>query len=343
MCHVFKKCYLLDFYCSNRFDFPLLVSHLKLTNEEVPEGILCADSLEAFRTFDGLPPVPDFVLQKRAKAARLAVKSSGTLRQTPGDVHGKNETSQTVADSSVIGVTKSSYGGQDNCSDQQKSALDFPEASSCDVKSKQPKLSVQHTQIWNISDHTPCKTTLRRTKTHPLQMKSNADEDVLKVESRVRRQLFEGVSKADKEDSHPVVSHESQTSGEESAKCDSRVSENISELENKGIISLRSSGIENNETRTLIDTKNKSPENNSPISSRLNKKDGGKFPNWSQQHISYALQKIYARMFGREPKAAHTAEGDCLALLEIIYKQSSVFSFWCDENAVPLQSIGPLY
>ncbi|XP_053380766.1 uncharacterized protein LOC123548603 [Mercenaria mercenaria] len=39
----------------NRFDFPLLVSELKRINQSLDSLLLCADTLEAFRSLDGLP------------------------------------------------------------------------------------------------------------------------------------------------------------------------------------------------------------------------------------------------------------------------------------------------
>lgn len=39
----------------NNFDFPLLVAELKRINQSLDNSLLCADSLEAFRSLDGLP------------------------------------------------------------------------------------------------------------------------------------------------------------------------------------------------------------------------------------------------------------------------------------------------
>ncbi|RUS91726.1 hypothetical protein EGW08_000552 [Elysia chlorotica] len=59
----------------NGYDFPLLVAHLKASHQQVPD-VLCADSLEAFRSFDGLPPVPDFVLRDSRKETKSKVSYS---------------------------------------------------------------------------------------------------------------------------------------------------------------------------------------------------------------------------------------------------------------------------
>lgn len=40
----------------NRFDFPLLVAELKRINQSLDGSLFCADTLEAFRSLDGLPP-----------------------------------------------------------------------------------------------------------------------------------------------------------------------------------------------------------------------------------------------------------------------------------------------
>lgn len=39
----------------NKFDFPLLVAELRRINQSLDKSLLCADSLEAFRSLDGLP------------------------------------------------------------------------------------------------------------------------------------------------------------------------------------------------------------------------------------------------------------------------------------------------
>lgn len=39
----------------NKFDFPLLVAELKRINQSLDKSLLCADTLEAFRSLDGLP------------------------------------------------------------------------------------------------------------------------------------------------------------------------------------------------------------------------------------------------------------------------------------------------
>lgn len=230
---------LLDFHCFNRFHFKLLVAQLRLTNEGVPKDILCAGSLKAFRKFDNLPPVPDSVLEKRAKAAGLDVKSSGTLRQIPRDVRMKKKKNKTFVGSSVIRNRKSSYGGQNSCSYHQ-------EKSSRDVKSKWPKLAAKRTKIQNISEHTPRRSSLREMKRRP------SPSPLIKREGDIRSSL-------------------------------------------------------------------------------------------QKDKNSYSLKNLYARVFGHDYDGAHTAEGDCSALLKIICDQRDEFLPWCDLNAVPLQSITPMY
>lgn len=47
---------------------------------------------------------------------------------------------------------------------------------------------------------------------------------------------------------------------------------------------------------------------------------------------SYKLEDIYERIFDRSIKNSHTAEGDCIALLEIA-QYFDGFEEWVDKNA----------
>ncbi|XP_071096011.1 three prime repair exonuclease 2-like [Haliotis cracherodii] len=46
--------------------------------------------------------------------------------------------------------------------------------------------------------------------------------------------------------------------------------------------------------------------------------------------LSHALQNIYKKVFGRCPASSHTAEGDCVALLEILMAGPAPYLEWMD-------------
>ncbi|XP_005098868.2 three-prime repair exonuclease 1 [Aplysia californica] len=52
----------------------------------------------------------------------------------------------------------------------------------------------------------------------------------------------------------------------------------------------------------------------------------------------YKLINLYQHTFGRAPHNTHTADGDCVALLEIICTMSESFVKWCDKNAFPFRN-----
>lgn len=53
-----------------------------------------------------------------------------------------------------------------------------------------------------------------------------------------------------------------------------------------------------------------------------------------QKHtVSYSLGAVYKRLFGKEIPAAHSAEGDCMALLQIFHKESFACVNWIQKHA----------
>ncbi|KAK7095426.1 uncharacterized protein [Littorina saxatilis] len=72
------------------FDFPLIQAELCIAMQSLPEGveIWCADSLHAFRVLDGLPAVPEWLVQKEnaEKQRRSLVGSENpSKRETPAE------------------------------------------------------------------------------------------------------------------------------------------------------------------------------------------------------------------------------------------------------------------
>ncbi|KAK7505095.1 hypothetical protein BaRGS_00003665 [Batillaria attramentaria] len=84
----------------NRFDFPLLQAEMRAANQPLPAdtGILCADSLEAFRMLDGLPAVPEWVIKKEMKEKkRTNIAMSDTRDSGLKQEQGNNNINELVS------------------------------------------------------------------------------------------------------------------------------------------------------------------------------------------------------------------------------------------------------
>ncbi|XP_022101032.1 uncharacterized protein LOC110984809 [Acanthaster planci] len=59
--------------------------------------------------------------------------------------------------------------------------------------------------------------------------------------------------------------------------------------------------------------------------------------------VSYAMEEIYSRTFGRSVPDAHNAESDAMALIRIMVARADIMCKWMDENAIPFNDIELYY
>lgn len=85
------------------------------------------------------------------------------------------------------------------------------------------------------------------------------------------------------------------------------------------------------EQRCYTDQKRPECSVQDPLSSVPSDKYKGKFG-----PPSFALGKVYKILFGCEMQSAHSAEADCIALVQIFNKRFDTIVPWIDQNAQPL-------
>ncbi|GFN88206.1 three prime repair exonuclease 1 [Plakobranchus ocellatus] len=147
----------------NKFDFPLLVAHLEKGQQMIPEDVLCADSLEAFRAFDGLPPVPEFLQTRGEKSSEDQTSSKrNALNGVPFGNDNLSAASSTEAKDLVNSQSISSpvrKRGLENC---QEPTRDAEQDSRQDDESSGADLKVSMETFWDTSGAaTPAKKTSR--------------------------------------------------------------------------------------------------------------------------------------------------------------------------------------
>lgn len=103
----------------HQFDFPLLQAELCNANHALPieTEIWCADSLEAFRVLDGLPAVPEWLVEKRnAEKQRMKNADHSTSKVQRGDKSSlkKNDTSEGPNDQSASKKVKENNGDSED-------------------------------------------------------------------------------------------------------------------------------------------------------------------------------------------------------------------------------------
>ncbi|BFZ20435.1 hypothetical protein BsWGS_23473 [Bradybaena similaris] len=369
----------------NWFDFPLLVSHLRCGSGEIPGDVLCTDSLEALRTFDGLPAVPEFLLKKKQANSLSSISLTADTQR----INSLKESSETSGDKLKLNKSKNieshdetnnikTHQSRNDSSDNLKRNVETLEISY--MNCKHAKVSPTHTVVWDRTEHTPSVSQM----TKILGPESMNYSNLKKGSSEVKRNLFREDSSSGIEskqlgsDLLPDLGEKMIPAGEESVNFDQNIcpkSVNDSFLFVEGTnnrnISFKN-GTTKSDTSTVINSTSanyntsfstESQGNsggletavkcvgekaaNSPVVAQNHNRLGksvNKFRNiHTPEKLSYSLQNVYVRMFGHQPSACHTAEGDCLALLEILHSKQAEFVSWCDSCAVPLMNISPMY
>ncbi|GFS22097.1 three prime repair exonuclease 1 [Elysia marginata] len=380
----------------NRFDFPLLVSHLKASSQRVPEEVLCADSLEAFRAFDGLPPLPEFV-QKQCKdaEARVAPKPAGftctsnEIEQASGSWSGTDATKQNLSNCKSYtssGLKRELEGCEKEDQHKQKATEEIlaywePPGLSTPAKKVQkfePDAPTKRAVSPQTSDMTARsrqnlfqtlsesgETSASKQTLPPEDMAADSESkfsgsceltetgnEVVKVCPNGDKELSVSLEE-EKEREAEESSPQQNLSSFPSLSDDSEqfLLEAVQQAETALATGGSNSISLTNEKQEPSHENEKHETNGTPSFANLNNSvalGSGKGCADSSlaktMKLSYSLPKLYERVFGQLPQVSHTAEDDCQALLHII-RNSAMHKMpqWCDQRAVPLGSIPPMY
>ena len=85
------------------------------------------------------------------------------------------------------------------------------------------------------------------------------------------------------------------------------------------------------------------PETNRICSSHNNDRNYGNTTQYKRYKNSYKLLEVHKRVVGSYPVNSHTAEDDSIALLRICQKLAPAFIEWANRNAVPINTVEPMY
>lgn len=353
------------------------MSHLRCGGGEISEDVLCTDSLEALRAFDGLPAVPEFLLKKRQANSLSAMSLTADTQR----INSLKESNETSGDKLKLNKTKNieshnetnnikTHQSCNDSSDNLKRTAETLEISY--MNCKHAKVFPTHTAVWDKTEHTPSVSQM----TKILGPESMNYSNLKNRSSEVKRNLFREDSGSGIESNqlglvmHADLGEKIMSTGEESVNFDQNVftkSVNDSVLFVEGTnnknISLKNGTTESDISTVMNGTSTESQGNsrelettvkcggekaaNSPVVTQNHNSLGksvNKFRNiHTPEKLSYSLKNVYSRMFGQQPSSCHTAEGDCLALLEILHSKQAEFVSWCDSCAVPLMNVSPMY
>ena len=71
--------------------------------------------------------------------------------------------------------------------------------------------------------------------------------------------------------------------------------------------------------------------------------DSWEFFNENTSGPGFRLVDIYERCFGNLPPVTNRAEVDCANVVKVVKNYSRIFTEWCDDKAISLESIEPMY
>jgi len=106
----------------------------------------------------------------------------------------------------------------------------------------------------------------------------------------------------------------------------------------------RHQGVENTSTTQMTAT-TKQNEQDSGLSDALAAHDKNKCltQTTAKKKASFQLAAVYKAYFGETIMNAHSAEGDCLALVQIFNREFEELSKWIDQHAIDFSEINPQY
>ena len=383
------------------FDFPLLVAQLKASSHDVPQEVLCADSLEAFRAFDGLSPVPEFVCKRSKNNNEYTTESTSSTSLKNGSLANSEEQLENrveecaetqdpngdVETTSFHGKRLHECGGKHteyNGTTGSGSGATHWEASgeSTPVKKmarlepgpptkqsvsphgleagfRQREADVRQNLFGSspyISGGEDSQQTVAYSQsgaaegTDPSEPETNGQARQKGAGLKCHRELFplEEPDAKSESSSQPNFSSNLSSLSEDSEKL---LLEAVQQAEQAEAGMLNTGSVAGGDQAMLSSKETGQTLNKTPCPPKVKgsvnpKHSPGRADNsgGKPQKVSYSLPKIYMRLFGQEPPASHEAEDDCRTLLKVIQASSkNTFPHWCDQNAVSLSSIEPMY
>ncbi|XP_012938245.1 uncharacterized protein LOC101851949 [Aplysia californica] len=343
----------------NGFDFPLMISELQRADKDIPEHILCADSLEAFRTLDGLSPLSEFLKGKSQQRKRA---QQFKISKTPED---EKET----WNASVVSV-RSPRKSASTKNDPVSPVTQFGQRLSLEEQSGSPARRYVPSgkgveDVRYFDEHTSVSRRAVRQQEPQIQerqLKTSRHTEgeglrrfqssyVIPDERRYDQMYETRTSSTQVRTTRQVVAPKTATDRPETASA-VLPRRGSSELgDHKGSYYRRPGTPV--ERRDLPEARDDSDEEDADedtdedtdvdTGASDKSRDGSGEKKESSKEVSYKLSAVYSRMFGQEPDVSHTAEDDCLTMLKIVHVLSRKFIEWCDANAVPLNSVDPMY
>ncbi|XP_059142836.1 three prime repair exonuclease 2-like [Physella acuta] len=321
----------------NRFDYPLLVSEYLSAKKDVPKDILCVDSLEAFRAFDGLDSDP----RKRKLPA-------SSICQAAQDDQVKN-LCNTASPNKQTKLETGCWNVQEHTPPSTKICVTHPSPKFFEPPDQKARSLTVRRKL-KLGDDGPAGSL-------------NLDQAEQAAWDNFNGSQFDADSFYASSDDHSLLeaaesaeqlyfSPENQNNSADQRKMCNDQTEMTADLPT--YTSCEQSNVEGSDTTAgqEIPTQLENLLENFPKPQHENgdallAKNSQKKP--EPKHVqsnvkkSYKLSDIYFYLFNQQPPDCHTAEGDCLTLLSIIKQKAELFCRWCDEKAVPLTKIGPLY
>lgn len=322
------------------FDYPLLVSEFISAKKYVPRGILCVDSLEAFRAFDGLEPDP----RKRKLPASSTHQAGQDDQGLKNSCITASPNKQTKFETGCWNVQEHTPPSSKNCVAPPSPKFSEPpnqKSTSLTVRRKLKLVDDSPTSSLNLVDQTDEATC---DKSNGSKSSNNAESFSASYDDH---SLLEAVEKAEQEYFSPEKTDNQTKIFADQTEIRADLPAYTSCVQSNGETSDTTAGQEKlTQAENLLENDPKTHCENSEARVAERKKSKNKpDPKHDQSNgkKSYRLSEIYHRLFGQPPSVCHTAEDDCLTLLKIIKQKAQVFCNWCDKKAVPLAEVDPMY
>ena len=362
----------------HNFDFPLLKAELRRLDQALPEGILCADSLEAVRSVEeadiecakslekpkagekfctedsvsgantsGRLPVPTFYTEQQFSnnvTPDLQTTSESHKKNPPPAPCGKRFSSRTTLDDDeLLSVRKRLFlEGAEESGAPQAAPPGSPGTPVSDVV----KSFMEGTQNIKVKkrlfrDSNPCEELCPTTM--PNEMKNQKFEAASKRESDSVDSLSQKTVLYWAEDQEPERSQEAV--GKQFSEERKLVTTEDKVTPTTENASKKDSTEDDFLTEEIERSFKEAETARFQLSSgKRTAKDVVVNPSdTKKQRVSYNLREVHKRIVGYDMRDAHNAESDCLALLRIFHRACNRLCPWVDEFCIPFEKVGPLY
>ena len=350
----------------NRFDFRLLRAELARISKALPDVVLCADTLDAFRCLDGLSPLgrhPQPIQQE----ALDRINSASTTPSTRGHC------SPSILPENIAKVKLSDFVSKQNNNNNNVTSDDavVPSRDKAEVNNVKRKLFSMNTDDdtancdvkrpkcvnYIISGDKEEVDKVKRKLFCDEAVGNNVDCVVSSVNSCLQLSLDLPSCSSDTvvnkmSDIDMVHINDKKLPTIEESTLESKPNSHTTDNEVKIAIELTPSNVPNCTSGSTYSASTESSCVQTPVSSRMMPSNNSASPTRSifptpnsseKRRLSYSLKELHKRITAHYPPDSHFAESDCMALLNIVHRKSSDLLGWFDRNAVPFNSIDFLY